>query len=304
MPMLQEKNTTERGAVVEARSPIRQRRQMLLALALLLAALIVVVGKDWNFWFPSNSPAEQSADQSSPSETEPAATEPSTTESGASQSGATETSQPKGGGHSSTRSSHPVKPKPHASAVPAATIIRAPAGTSITASNRAALPPLEVEVVAGGQHTVLQPVNRSVKVDLQSGAPGRTAPGVASEPKVPSSSQPAAEQPAAAQPAAVATNAGERVRLSPNTAQVVERPVEPNYPMLAKQMKVQGSVILQALIGREGSIQDLRVLSGPAILSTAAMDAVKQWRFRPYFQAGVPVETEARITVNFTISTN
>ena len=101
----------------------------------------------------------------------------------------------------------------------------------------------------------------------------------------------------------VATNAGERVRLSPDTAQMVERPVEPNYPMLAKQMKVQGSVVLQALIGREGAIQDLRVISGPVILSTAAMDAVRQWRFRPYFEAGQPVETEARITVNFTIST-
>ena len=73
--------------------------------------------------------------------------------------------------------------------------------------------------------------------------------------------------------------------------------------MLAKQMKVQGSVVLQALIGREGSIQDLRVLSGPAILSNAAMDAVRQWRFRPYYQQGQPIETEARITVNFTIST-
>jgi protein TonB len=73
--------------------------------------------------------------------------------------------------------------------------------------------------------------------------------------------------------------------------------------MLAKQMKVQGSVILQALIGKEGTIQDLRVLSGPPILSNAAIDAVRQWRFRPYFQSGQAIETEARITVNFTIST-
>jgi protein TonB len=109
---------------------------------------------------------------------------------------------------------------------------------------------------------------------------------------------------ALAAPSNVATNAGERVRLSPDTTQAVERPVEPSYPMLAKQMKVQGSVVLQALIGREGGIQDLRVLSGPAILSTAAMDAVRQWRFRPYYQSGQAIETEARITVNFTISTN
>jgi protein TonB len=149
--------------------------------------------------------------------------------------------------------------------------------------------------VAGGQHTVLQPNNHSVKVDLQSGTPGASVPGTMA---APSASAASVER------MPVPTNAGERVRLSPDTAQMVEHPVQPNYPMLAKEMKVQGSVVLQALIGQEGSIQDLRVLSGPAILSTAAMDAVRQWRFRPYFQSGQPVETEARITVNFTISTN
>jgi protein TonB len=68
-------------------------------------------------------------------------------------------------------------------------------------------------------------------------------------------------------------------------------------------MKIQGAVVLDVLIGREGIIQHLRVLSGPAILSAAAQEAVKQWRFRPYLQSGQPVETEARITVNFTIFT-
>ena len=86
-------------------------------------------------------------------------------------------------------------------------------------------------------------------------------------------------------------------------AEIVSRPVEPKYPLLAKQMKVQGAVVLQALIGRDGNIQGLNVLSGPQILSTAAQEAVKQWRFRPYVQSGEAVESEARITVNFTIST-
>jgi protein TonB len=84
---------------------------------------------------------------------------------------------------------------------------------------------------------------------------------------------------------------------------VVSRPVDPTYPLLAKQMKVQGSVVLQALIGKDGNIQELRVVSGPTILSAAAREAVKQWRFKPYFQSGQAVDTEARITVNFTIST-
>ena len=91
--------------------------------------------------------------------------------------------------------------------------------------------------------------------------------------------------------------------MSADTAHVLERPVDPSYPMLARQMKVQGSVILQALIGTDGLIQDLHVLSGPTILSSAAQEAVKQWRFKPYLQNGQPVETEAKITVNFTIST-
>jgi TonB family protein len=170
--------------------------------------------------------------------------------------------------------------------------VPAASAPTIVASNRTALPPLEIEVVAGGQHQTVQPTNHSVKVDLQANSDSPSAAASASQTNamVPGGTN-------------GATNAGERVRLSPDTAQMVERPVEPNYPMLAKQMKVQGSVVLQALIGREGAIQDLRVLSGPVILSTAAMDAVRQWRFRPYFEAGQAVETEARITVNFTIST-
>jgi protein TonB len=80
--------------------------------------------------------------------------------------------------------------------------------------------------------------------------------------------------------------------------------VPPDYPLLARQMKVQGAVRLQALISREGTIQELQILSGPSILATAAREAVKQWHFKPYIQNGQPVETQARITVNFTISTN
>jgi protein TonB len=74
--------------------------------------------------------------------------------------------------------------------------------------------------------------------------------------------------------------------------------------MLARQMKVEGSVILQALIGRDGLIQDLRVLSGPPILATAGEEAVKQWHFKPHVKGAETVETQTRITVNFTISTN
>jgi protein TonB len=69
-------------------------------------------------------------------------------------------------------------------------------------------------------------------------------------------------------------------------------------------MRVQGSVILQAVIGRDGQIQALQVVSGPPILAGAAREAVKQWHFKPHLLGAEPVETQAKITVNFTISTN
>ena len=158
----------------------------------------------------------------------------------------------------------------------------------ITATSRAVLPPLEVEVVAGNQHRAVNPGDSSVKLDMQSSAADasqETSASVRSQDNRAAASHPA-----------------EHVQLSPGTAQVVSR-VDPSYPLLAKQMKVQGAVILEALISKAGSIQDIQVLSGPAILSEAAREAVKQWHFKPYYQGGRPVETEARITVNFTIST-
>ncbi|HXY14830.1 MAG TPA: TonB family protein [Terriglobales bacterium] len=74
------------------------------------------------------------------------------------------------------------------------------------------------------------------------------------------------------------------------------------YPLLAGQMSVQGSVLMQALIAPDGAVEDLRVLSGPTILVSAAREAVRQWRFKPYYENGKPVETQARVTVNFTIN--
>jgi protein TonB len=71
--------------------------------------------------------------------------------------------------------------------------------------------------------------------------------------------------------------------------------------LLTEATAVQGSVLLQALIGVDGGVQELRVISGPTILVSAARQAVQQWRFKPYLVNGKPVETYARVTVNFTI---
>lgn len=77
--------------------------------------------------------------------------------------------------------------------------------------------------------------------------------------------------------------------------------VMPIYPQIARQTHTQGAVVLQAVIGRDGRIENLQLVSGNPLLVTAAMDAVKQWRYRPYLLTNEPVEVETQITVNFTL---
>jgi periplasmic protein TonB len=77
--------------------------------------------------------------------------------------------------------------------------------------------------------------------------------------------------------------------------------VQPDYPVLAKQARVQGKVVLRAMISREGKIENLQVLSGHPMLVRAAVDAVRQWRYRPYALNGEPVDVETEVTVNFVL---
>jgi len=77
--------------------------------------------------------------------------------------------------------------------------------------------------------------------------------------------------------------------------------VVPKYPPVAIAVRASGTVMLQATISRGGTIENLRVLGGPALLQQAALDAVKQWRYRPYVLDGQPVEVETTINVQFTL---
>ena len=78
--------------------------------------------------------------------------------------------------------------------------------------------------------------------------------------------------------------------------------VEPVYPQLARNTRVQGQVVLTAIISKDGTIQDLRVLSGHPMLVQAALDAVRQWRYKPYLLNGEPVEVETTVTVIFNLT--
>jgi protein TonB len=77
--------------------------------------------------------------------------------------------------------------------------------------------------------------------------------------------------------------------------------ITPQYPAIAKAARIQGTVVLQATISKTGSIENLRVVSGPPMLQQAAMDAVRQWRYRPYLLNGDPVEVETTVNVVFNL---
>ena len=74
------------------------------------------------------------------------------------------------------------------------------------------------------------------------------------------------------------------------------------YPPLAKQARISGVVHLNAVIAKDGTIQDLKVISGHPLLIQAAMDAVRQWVYAPTLLNGEPVEVVTQIDVNFTLS--
>src|SRR6202165_1475220 len=239
-----------------SQNPEVQRKRMLIALGILLVALTAVILRDWDFWFPPSGEEQEATVRSkrnSESKSTPAAP------------------------------AAPVapkrEPKPAKSTAPAAAEVPFSASTE-----RAELPPLQVEVVAGNRHTNVPAKSNAIHLDVDSGATSSGSGASTSTTAV--------------------VSVGDHVQLSPQTAQSVSVSVPPDYPLLARQMKVQGAVRLQALISREGTIQELQILSGPSLLATAAREAVKQWHFKPYIQKGQAVETQARITVNFTISTN
>lgn len=77
--------------------------------------------------------------------------------------------------------------------------------------------------------------------------------------------------------------------------------VNPEYPTVAKQMGISGPVLIKAIISRQGTIEMAQVVSGHPLLMQAALQAVKQWKYRPYVLNGEPVEVETEITVNFVL---
>jgi protein TonB len=151
--------------------------------------------------------------------------------------------------------------------------------TPAVSTARTALPPLDVEVVAGDNHRSVHPASNVTKLEVAK------APSLQPEKSAASVTAPASDR----QPIPVAAT------------HLPQSAIHATYPVLAQHMNVQGSVVLEAIVGADGIIQNLKVLSGPSILATAAQQAVREWHFKPMIQNGQAVESKATITVNFSI---
>jgi periplasmic protein TonB len=94
----------------------------------------------------------------------------------------------------------------------------------------------------------------------------------------------------------------DRIRVGGNVQQAnLIHQVMPMYPEIAKTAHIQGTVILHAIISKEGTVQELQYISGPPLLMRSAMDAVRQWRYRPTLLNGEPVQVDTTISVVFTL---
>ncbi len=238
----------------------QQPTKLMVALVLLLVALVAILVKDRQFWFGSEQ-ATIEADLPSVASVATPAAAPVQTPTAAPPAPA------------APAPAHIAK-KPVAAAKTSSQHVASQ--TPAITTTRSALPPLDVEVVAGNNHRAVHPPNSATKVEVAKAEP---------EPPAASVTAPAAQR----EPVPVAATH------LPQTA------VHATYPVLAQHMNVQGSVVLEAVINADGTIQNLKVLSGPAILTSAAEHAVREWRFKPIYQNGQAVESKAKITVSFSI---
>jgi protein TonB len=182
-----------------------------------------------------------------------------------------------------------------------------PTSVAIVPGNTAVASPEPVPSVVQPQTTApivqvapSQPI--MVAQPAQNSAPHTSAP--ANNAGIPSSlkSQIAATtpDPGGAMPAEAAMSSIEPVNLPESAARdLLTQPVDPEYPEAAKASAQRGSVVLQVLIGRDGSVQDAKFLQGSLVFARAAIDAVKQWRFKPYSMNGRAVAVQSVITLKF-----
>jgi periplasmic protein TonB len=101
-------------------------------------------------------------------------------------------------------------------------------------------------------------------------------------------------------PVAVPKASSQIVRVSQGVSEgLILKKVQPRYPAQAMQMHIEGPVQMQATVSKDGSISNVKILSGDPVLARAAQEAVRQWKYKPYYLDGEPVDIQTQITINF-----
>lgn len=186
----------------------------------------------------------------------------------------------------------PAEPKPGKAAprANAAQEVVAPDTTTAIDSTDTGLPPAPLVVESGKSHK---------------GTPARAAEPVAppSLNAVAASSKPALGAVVSSTPVdlpQLATATPQRIRVSQGVTQgLLVRKVQPQYPAMARENRVEGDVLLEAVIGENGAVRDVKAISGPSLLIPPALQAVRQWRYKPYLLNSQPVEVITQIKLQF-----
>jgi protein TonB len=190
----------------------------------------------------------------------------------------------------------PPPPPPAASTPSTAKVVKV---TSNIANGRLRTPsriPSKVQMIKEDEAPPPVATTGGVAGGVPGGIPGGHLDGVIGG--IISSGSSLAVVPGLSQPAP----AVQRVRVSQGVIKgLLTYRVEPAYPPLAKQARIQGVVVMTALIDKGGNVQHLQVVSGHPLLAPAAIEAVKQWRYKPFLLSGQPVEVETTVTVNFRV---
>lgn len=192
----------------------------------------------------------------------------------------------------------PLPPAPPLASPPEATARRVPK----TVIDDAFQAPVEIprEILIGMDEapppeSLIAGIPGGVPGGIPGGVPGGIVDGVIG-------GDPASMDPLPLPPAPAQAQPPQRVRVGGSVQHaILIRQVRPRYPATALQARIQGTVILEAIIGRQGSVKNLRVISGHPLLIERALEAVRRWRYKPTLLNGVPVEVVTRITVRFNL---
>jgi periplasmic protein TonB len=160
--------------------------------------------------------------------------------------------------------------------------------------------PILLEPPTIPHHAQLSPGNEAPELNAAGGPPGTEGPGEGPGPLIPGGSDKGPPIPEIRRPQPTRPAAPQHVSEGVMQAALLYK-VQPEYPALARSAHLAGTVRLRAIIGTDGRVRQVEVLSGNPLLASAALTAVYQWRYRPTRLSGEAIEVETLITVNFVL---